>query len=97
LRKTPIFAAQARVEDIFIGVVESRARTGGYARQVNAAGVDNRSEREPVAIAEPAGIQATPQDHASPTNHHAAAGRHAMTPCVRARTSGEVRQVATAS
>jgi hypothetical protein len=30
-------------------------------------------------------------------HHHAATGRHAMTPRVRARTSGEVRQVATAS
>ncbi len=30
-------------------------------------------------------------------NRHAASGRHAMTPSVRARTTGEARQVATAS
>ena len=38
-----------------------------------------------------------PRRHLMGKNHHATWGRHAMTPSVRARTSGEARHVATAS
>ena len=86
-----------RAEEILGTDAQRDVRRAGAARSTSPRSAPTASSRWwSASAAMPAQLR-LPRRHLMGKNHHATWGRHAMTPSVRARTSGEARHVATAS